>query len=343
MDENAQERRRRTPLDQASNAASRLVFFIARPAIPGVISGLGLPILVVFGIIFLFVFLIVFTGGGLGPGGLGPGTTPSPTPPPIAGTPSPAPIAGLTIQKSGPLGETNEFSVNNGEDISYTIKVTYKVTYAGNQDVSIRDDISPNTSLVSASGINRSEREGSKVKTVIWPLKENVPKTATDTQKTYEFTLIVRPNNENITVTNRAYATISADVSCAGIYLPDIEILKQHGETLQNFGDPLCTLKKDTNKIAASLNNLDPQNAAKWFIILGCESTYSPNAFNPQSTGGTAWGLMQMHKEGKGNGPYDRGDIPWEQQLSNGINYNKNVIGGSFRYWGCAEKNGFVK
>lgn len=338
MDEGEKQRRRRTPLDHASDAASRIVFFAAQRSIPSVISGLGLPILIVFGVIILLAFLIIIPGGGgVGTSPSGPETTP--TPPPIAGAPSPAPITGLTIQKTGPRGETDAFSINNGEDISYTIKVTY----TGNQDVSIRDDISPHTSLVSANGINRSERERDKVKTVIWPLKENVPKTATDTQKTYEFTLIVRPNNENITVTNRAYATISADVSCAGIYLPDIEKLKQHGETLKNFGDPLCTLKKDTNKIAASLNDLDPQNAAKWFIILGCESSYSPNAFNPQSTEGTAWGLMQMHKEGKSNRLYDRGDVPWEQQLSNGINYNKSVIGGSFRYWSCAEKNGFVK
>lgn len=83
MDESEQQRRRRTPLDQASGLASRLVFFIVRPAIPSVISGLGLPILIVFCVILLFVFLITLTGGGLGPGGIGPGGSPSPTPAPI--------------------------------------------------------------------------------------------------------------------------------------------------------------------------------------------------------------------------------------------------------------------
>lgn len=93
MDEGEKQRRRRTPFDQASDVASRLILFLGQRTFLSPLAGLGPIVLTVFGVIFLFAFLIILTGGGLGPGGLGPGGSPSPTP-------TPAPIAGT------PPGET---------------------------------------------------------------------------------------------------------------------------------------------------------------------------------------------------------------------------------------------
>ncbi len=103
--------------------------------------------------------------------------------------------------------------------------------------------------------------------------------------------------------------------------------------TGKNFGDPLCSFDKDT-QLPQMLQQLDPANADLWYTIARCESTFNPNAYNPAAVNPAgAWGLIQMAPAGKGNGEYDAGDVPWQQQISNGINYNNKVIGGNFAYW----------
>ncbi|KKQ66901.1 MAG: hypothetical protein US86_C0002G0018 [Candidatus Daviesbacteria bacterium GW2011_GWA2_38_24] len=104
-----------------------------------------------------------------------------------------------------------------------------------------------------------------------------------------------------------------------------------------NYGDPVCSFTKDD--LYKLLKQQDPQNADFWFVkVIPCESTYSPNAYNPGAVDTTgAWGLFQMGR-GK-NGVYDHGDVVWQQQISNAITYNNNVlapIGRKWQYWHCA-------
>ncbi|OGE10483.1 hypothetical protein A3A60_02980 [Candidatus Curtissbacteria bacterium RIFCSPLOWO2_01_FULL_42_26] len=116
-----------------------------------------------------------------------------------------------------------------------------------------------------------------------------------------------------------------------------------------NFGDPLCDFGEE--KLYNLLQQLDPANAAYWFYtIVPCEAPgYNVNAFNPNSTSGEAFGLYQMgHQaypqygldyqigDGATNG-YDRGDVKWDLQTSNAINWNKTYLGEDFSYWGCAQ------
>ena len=103
-----------------------------------------------------------------------------------------------------------------------------------------------------------------------------------------------------------------------------------------NFGDPVCDF--DKQKMGAQLQQEDAANAQRWDSIIECESTYNPNAHASHESIGTpdaagAWGLSQMGR-GK-NGQFDHGDVNWSLQISNMINYNKQ-IGGSFKYWACA-------
>lgn len=109
-----------------------------------------------------------------------------------------------------------------------------------------------------------------------------------------------------------------------------------------NFGDPNCDFSQ--SKLYDELKTIDPTYADYWFFtIASCETTnYNPNAYNPASTSGSAWGLFQMGHQAypalgidvQMNNEFDRGDVIWQTQTSNAVNYNR-IIGNSFDYWGC--------
>jgi hypothetical protein len=107
---------------------------------------------------------------------------------------------------------------------------------------------------------------------------------------------------------------------------------------LGNFGDPSCNFTKDS--LYAALQQQDPVNADYWFFtVVKCESSYDPTIWADPITVGTpdaegAWGLFQMGR-GK-NGQYDHGDVAWQLQTSNAINYNNNLAR-KWRYWQCAK------
>lgn len=128
----------------------------------------------------------------------------------------------------------------------------------------------------------------------------------------------------------------------------------------KNYGDPACDY--DKNKLYTMLKQQDPQNADFWFNqVVPCESGYDPNDYfrcsaalgcTPDPNG--AWGLFQM---GSGaNGPFtnlskgsvnnfdrpeDRGDVNWQLQVQNAVNYNKKYLApigvGLGDYWACAQ------
>ncbi len=248
------------------------------------------------------------------------------------------PVPGLNLQKSALS------AVANGQNITYTISASY--TQSG--DITIHDQIPNQTSFVSATGkYNLSGNE------ITWNLKDN-SSNGTSTGS-YTFTLIVKPTANDINVTNTAWATETQQASssnnagigngneppntntCGGTYNLDNPLS-------QNFGDPNCALTtvSDRNKIYTLLKEQDPAHADIWFFnVIPCESSYNPDTYASQASIGTpdpagAWGLFQM---GRGrNGQYDHGDVAWEKQVSNAVNYNNNLIqnGAAWRYWQCA-------
>lgn len=168
-------------------------------------------------------------------------------------------------------------------------------------------------------------------------------------------TLTLRPTNPDVYIVNKASAKViggnpinnpsepsePSDDNCSGYY----DLTKN--PLNQNFGDPKCTMlanknPEDKEKLFALLQEKDPDNASYWFrTVIPCESGYYPNSYAGHEEVGTpdtagAWGLFQMGR-GK-NGQYDHGDVIWETQTTNAVEYNNNLakIGLEWKYWACA-------
>lgn len=103
-------------------------------------------------------------------------------------------IPGLALQMSG------QESVKNGENISYTIRVSY----SGIGEIVIYDQIPQNTSFVSATGNYKNENN-----TISWALKENTPiSPKISPLKVYSFDLIIHPEKRDIIVINKPTAKL---------------------------------------------------------------------------------------------------------------------------------------
>lgn len=240
-------------------------------------------------------------------------------------------IPGLTLKLDGPQ------SINNGEKLKYIITVIYDPSVAKTplEDITIYDNIPSNAAFDSAPN-TAFTLDGT---TILWPMTQN--------KQTIVFFL--KPTQVDTTVSNRVYAkTISTPGSSGPGASPTTESCGGKYNLAENpigsnFGDPDCKFNKDD--LYSRLQSLDPTNADGWYFnLVYCETggTYNPNAFNPVSTSGTAWGLFQMgHEEYPSfgiskqmNNQYDRGDVSWQIQASNAVSYNKQR-GDDFAYWGC--------
>ena len=184
------------------------------------------------------------------------------------------------------------------------------------------------------------------------------------------FDVVFRPKDANSYVVNKATATIIGAFTGSGTNTGDpgadttgyaapsddrcgktyTDAIINKSSMKKNFGDPTCNYSKD--KLFALLQKEDPKNARYWFdTVIKCESGYNANAYaghvqtgTPDSSG--AWGLYQMGSskppgsappaKGK-NGAYDRGDVNWQIQTTNAINYRDKTIGGKWTYWACAK------
>ncbi len=105
-----------------------------------------------------------------------------------------------------------------------------------------------------------------------------------------------------------------------------------------NYGDPNCDFTK--NGLASLIKNLDSTNYDIWFnTVARGESQYNPNAYLKNSASGFgAYGLFQMNPKGKSS-QYDVGNVNWQLQTSNAINYNNLVLkpkGQLWHYWATA-------
>lgn len=236
------------------------------------------------------------------------------------GGPTLPPILGLNLTLEGPE------SSDNGQTIEYTITYTYNPPPDSDielADIVIYKNIPQDTELVSASG-EYTTSSG----IISWDLSKSANQTT--------LTVTLRPTRNDIFVIGKAYArafgaaqsieNISPNNdNCGGEYTLSTQ--------LGNFGDPNCDFTKDG--LYSLLQGVDSANADFWyFTIVPCESSYNPNAHNPNAVDADGgWGLFQM---GRGrNGEYDHGDVSWQRQASNAVNYN-SLIGNSFAYWHCA-------
>lgn len=299
------------------------------------IGSLGSPFWIIIGTVLFFLFATILLTG-FSPGGGREGSQPV-----AIDTPS---ISGLKLEKTGPS------QVNVDNDISYTINGSYD----GNEDIVVVDKIPQHTEFKTATGNftcdgNPSSSCNKNSQLVEWKLNDNNP-------KSFSFSLTVHPIQNDVTVVNIAEPKIAGKVvpiggddppnknTCDGKYT---QVMKKN-PLGQNFGDPSCNFTKDD--LYTLLKQQDPANADFWRLIVRCESSYIPNEYfrcgggrcTPDPAG--AWGLFQMGSDFPGNrrnGPFDRGDVAWQQQISNAINYYKTELLPKKRsigdYWECAQ------
>jgi uncharacterized repeat protein (TIGR01451 family) len=245
----------------------------------------------------------------------------------------------VTLTKTAPA------EVKNDENIPYKLNVSY----TGNpSQIIVTDPLPENTEFVSA-GQNAQTLDASgkpttdptKVKTVKWTLSGSGGNSASGSGTA---TGDNSPPNKD---------------TCGGIY----DSISQGGQhNGDNFGDPSCTLAKSQRTsyefkghhwdgvpqgLIDLLKQLDPDNVGYWIGISSCEAPgFDPNNVSV-AVNGSAYGLFQMGSSYSGgketpygtsdglNGKYDRGDVNWQNQISNAVNYNKQV-GGNWTYWACA-------
>lgn len=289
----------------------------------------------------------------------------------------------VSISKSGPA------QVENGGLIAYSFDVSYSGTAddvkirdplpENTEYVST----SPLAKTLDASG---NEATGSAlVKSVEWSLKEIQGTSGKSTFSPQSLTLTVRPLSPDIYVINQAAAEVIGGSGDPNITPIEGEYIAPNTETCggyynislnalnKNFGDPNCTMlanqkPEDKNKLYDYLTSVDPTYADYWFTtIIPCESSYRTNAYNPGSpASGGAWGLLQMGASYAGGPPAgptpglpppaggknhktDRGDVNWELQISNAVDYNAYLrtiprtptednpsMTEEWNYWQCA-------
>lgn len=270
------------------------------------------------------------------------------------------PQGNMIVNKRFVGGTSSSEGVNNGERIDYIIEMSYDLACQSRklETVEVTDKIPSGTKLVTAEeDSTRKPRSGfyggfgsggdTGPDGIYDPATDTLTWTFTNfpTQNPVYIYFSVIPGEEanDSWVMNQATVkyTVLGAVSAGGGYPPTLDNCNgayQLNNPVGNFGDPLCDFKKDD--LYTQLQQQDPRNADFWFYqVVRCESSYSPNSYRDPNTiprtpdAAGAWGLFQMGR-GK-NGQYDHGDVPWQQQIFNAVNYAK-LIPSIGAYWATA-------
>lgn len=277
----------------------------------------------------LSFFLLAIFGGFLAPFG-GPITPSGKAAPVSTGT-----TTNLTITLAGPGECTDNCKADNDQEITYQINLTYNGT--GTADIEVSGKL--------PDGVNLSREALEKWSLFSRSFSQVVSGIAS--KETKRLFLTFQPDNKMDFWTNHSVlATLKPNLAssdtCLAQYAPTIA----KNPDKANFGDPKCDFSN--NDLYKMLKQQDPENADFWYTkVVPCESNYNPNEYYRCDSNGNnctpdpagAWGLFQMGR-GK-NGPFDRGDVIWQDQISNAINYNKTKLQPSGRslgsYWACAQ------
>jgi uncharacterized repeat protein (TIGR01451 family) len=238
-------------------------------------------------------------------------------------------IKNIEIVKSAPQ------SVENGSKITYNIIVRNKGSKSA--QVVVSDAIPENSRYESGNNDPVASDSGKTVKNIQWTLSD----VAGGEVRNLTFSVI--PTKEDVWIINQARGTVTIAGGGGNVQIPGNIPPNQNNcgkwtfkTPLGNYGDPECNFTKDD--LFTLLKQLDPVDASYWFYtVVRCESGYDPNNFLGASASGLgAYGLYQMNPSGKGNGKYDAGDVIWQLQTSNAVNYN-NQLSTKWRYWACAQ------
>lgn len=293
----------------------RRIAQIASKIPPPVWIGIGIALAVVLLFFFIVTLIATISGGGGGSASLeGPSTLPP-------GSDGFSRVSGFQLF----LNCSDEVLAPDGIaqcTISYTYDST--ISTVPLENIVIHFELPQNTVFSSAVPTATTKDDI----TYSWPL--SIPSNQTSLQ------IFFSNSQPDRFVDASAYITIVDGFTDTG--LPTLDTCGGKytlNNPVGNFGDPTCTYSND--QLYTLLQSQDPANAYDWYYkIAPCESSYIPVAYNPLAVDSAgAWGLFQM---GRGlNGPYDHGDVPWQQQITNAIEYNKLITSsGIGPYWACA-------
>jgi len=268
----------------------------------------------------------------------------------------------LQQQQQQQAGQANPLQVTvicNPPDpaAAQTSNCTINVTDTENEsDISVVATIYPNAQYVSSSPAGTYAKTPA---TVTWDANTlNLPLSA---PISLTFTLTVKATKKvgvPIVVTASAGGGATGNTAantnnCHGVYtswMSQVQtVLSRLNIGGANYGDPNCELlEQDPNgnwiinkdkELAYLETKLTKQQALGVFTcMIPNESSYNADAFNPSSTSATngtgtpgAFGLLQMNAKGFSNSnalTEDIGDVVWDQQLANAVNWVNTIHGG---------------
>lgn len=208
----------------------------------------------------------------------------------------------LKISKTGPSDAVKD------EVLNYQINVSYAGTA---QDVEVTDKIPDGTSYDKS---DPSGKYDEATRTVTWNLKDyQASPGAILNNVNMAINLTLKATVDNAYLVNQASGTvIGAGTNPNGPttegYVPPNDndcgeyasLISKNRFLPKNFGDPECNFDKEA--VNNMLREKDSQNADWWFLVIQCESGYTPNAWLDPDTdvlgyrspdAGGAWGLFQ--------------------------------------------------
>lgn len=321
-----------------------------------IFSPVGVLILFFLVIFILLIFLFTFIGS------ISPRNINS-TNPPIK-----SPYPGIGYSVYGPSGGIR------GQSFTHNVELVYDMREAtcALENITIVDMIPSGIDLVPEQTTGKFTATPETVKWKLSP--ENTPYSESSIVKFYRFEIVFN-SKDNLTAQNGIYIEgcgdpIIPDIKKlpppgddsdqTGLYegadsLPTTNTCNKYGGiiddiqkdfpkmTAANYGDPVCSYSEAKFKKVIELTEKNPENIDFWLDIADCESG-SPNGFVPADDGGGTWGRFQMRRGFPNPGkPWsadanDRGDVPWQKQIENAINYNNSLKanGTNFGYWGTA-------
>lgn len=281
-------------------------------------------------------------------------------------SPKESPYPGIIYSIIGPE------RIENGELIKNQILLTYKIgAVCLLEDVTLVDTLPPRSEYISATG-DKPIANGGKVS---WKLTENSPSSEGAEGKKYIFEVVHKPPNGSVATSSASIEGCSeqpgtpgidytlklfegqdATPSAKGCPYKDYDrsmTAIQRDFTIKetNFGDPICNFGEsnllDVIKLVETKEHVDQGYADFWMDIAECESNFTPTDYGrtgqiADSNQDGTWGLFQMRRSyPKPLKPWDpnkkdRGDVTWQRQVQNAIDYNNNVRNGDFTYWGTA-------
>jgi hypothetical protein len=329
-------------------------------------------LIVLFILLFIIFFIIeIITGGGVAQQGTQPGDTQTN---PLTINKNCTPIANTntgqctvvvtfkysaqdiiitdTMYKGASIVSSTWPKYTTGQDASGNPTITWKLS----------ENISANPSPGQAASPAPSGTAG----LIAGPINQSFTFTAQAQQNSWNLSTNAKTVGAVINDgTNAGYIPPNTN-DCNGYYTKYMNLIAQYGFPKQNYGDPNCELTDDAtlkDKIYNLIlqteqgmpNNTNSKEYAQiWFVtIIPQESSFVPDSFGIPDylDAGGKWGLFQMGSskppgqappaEGQ-NGPNDRGDVNWQQQIKNAITYNHERLKCSFTYWSSFLSSGIV-